>query len=108
MKKILISKIFRRMLILSILVIGLAFVTFSNESTQSVMARPCCEDCAPDYDSCMMAANGDPDGEYYCAYYRNSCQHWCITCNYGGNGCDGDYDCGPAEQCSSSGTCVPR
>lgn len=108
MKQIVRSKIFRKMLILSILVNGLVFVTLSNQFTQPVMARPCCQSCEPEYNECMFQASGNPPHEQQCASDRNYCQRWCITCSYGGGYCDGNYDCGPLEQCSGGGVCVPR
>lgn len=76
MKLIFTSKMLRKVLILSCLIIGLMFVT-SNNNIQTVQAVPCCSECP---------GGGFPENvstvcEAQCGSY-NPCYYECINTGY--------------------------
>lgn len=100
MKQIFTSKILRKVLILTFLIIGLVFVESNNKITESVQAAECCESCpVPPGDSILnycTAECGSSSGTCYTFCYNNArnCQRHCVSCGGGSGGqCVTDNDC---------------
>ena len=93
MKTIVVSKIVRKVLILTFLVIGLVFIASSNKTAQPVQAAYCCETCDGRRAECY--AQG---GSYtYCNNRWTSCVGQCTYCGLSDctneSGCPIGYVC---------------
>ena len=119
MKPLLKSKVTRKLLIMAVMILGLAFV-ISDEFTPTVSARPCCETCpgggdpmdaeALCYYGCYYGGAPNPSQCYQdCMYDANRCLSSCIYCDSPsgpGGSCMGTSDCPIGYYCDSSNICV--
>lgn len=111
MKQIITPKIFRKLLILSFLIIGLFFVGSSNRQSQTAYAAPCCNECEANEAICFSPGHGGYSSYWECAeaYDIFDCYSNCVQCGGGGNCglpcsgsfCESGWGCGFCIQ----GTC---
>ena len=103
MKHILTSKILQKVVILSILVVGLVFIA-ASDNVQTVQAAPCCSECPGGGDpiaaeeACFMQCGGFNSCFYSCRNQAYNCYSHCIQCG-------GSNNCGV---CYSSGDCFTQ
>ena len=100
MKRIVTSKILRKVMILSFLVAGLVFVV-TSENAQPVQAARCCSECPGGGDpiaaeeECFASCGGFNSCFYTCRNRAYSCYGTCIHCGGGGHCgvCYSSQDC---------------
>lgn len=106
MKQIFTSKILRKVVILSFLVVGLMFV-ISSDNSQTAHAAPCCSSCPGGGDpiaaeeACFASCGGFNTCFYTCRDRAFRCYGTCIHCGGGGgfDECQFDTQCPPGNFC---------
>jgi hypothetical protein len=111
MKQIFTSRILRKVVMLSFLVVGLAFVVSSGDNAQPVRAAaPCCSECpgAGDMEMgdqyCLDQCGGFNTCFYNCRNGVVGCNAYCVDCNNNTQcgACYADWQCASGE-CNGSG-----
>lgn len=120
MKKMIASKLLRRCLILSVMILGLVYVVSSDKYAQNVEASICCENCdgrgdpSVATDQCGIACTVVfPQGGALwqqcfdsCVNNVTRCYSNCNYCNSNGpGGCNSTGDCPVGYWCGADNTC---
>lgn len=95
MKKIVMSKILRKFVILAFLTMGIIFVSSDSLFVQPVVeGAQCCELCLPDYNTCMSACGSNTICQQNCSNRLYNCNRHCNPCDEGGGpACLNSLDC---------------
>lgn len=106
MKRVIKSKLLRKALILSFLVMALVFVVSSGKQPQTAYAAPCCRTCLPDYDLCMASCGENSICQQNCWNSLDFCNRHCYSCGQAGGGeaCTENWEC-VSGSCLEDGTC---
>lgn len=108
MKRILTSKILRKVMILSFLLVGLVFVVSGDNVQSADASAKCCYDCPGGGDpfaaeaGCATGCGGDTNPCFYsCMSAVDGCYATChINCSGGGpQSCQFDTQCQPGSFC---------
>lgn len=107
MKQIFTSKILRKVVILSFLLVGLMFVVSTSENVQTAQAARCCSECPGGGDplvaeeNCYNQCGGYNSCFYTCRDRAFSCYATCSFCGGGGgyDECQFDTQCLPGQFC---------